>query len=192
MDDALALLNVALETTSEANHDDISVFGLSRGGTVGLLMAIRDSRIDRVVHFFGPTDFFGDFVRSVAEASLSGETIILPGVDVLDQELLKPLAAGTLSIDDVRVEMARRSPVYFAEDLPLVQAHHGTFDFVVPLAETERLSEVMAELGRVAPQYEAFIYEGGTHTPFSLTGSLERANTFLRQQPVASLQAPLP
>ena len=49
VDDALALLDVAISTTPEANSDRIGVLGISRGADVAMLMAIRDPRIDAVV-----------------------------------------------------------------------------------------------------------------------------------------------
>ena len=57
-DDALALLNVALKITPEADARRIAVFGRSRGGTVALLAAIRDPRIRQVVDWAGPSDLF--------------------------------------------------------------------------------------------------------------------------------------
>ncbi len=179
VDDALALLEVALATAPEADPDRIGVLGFSRGADVGLLMAIRDPRIDAVVEFFGPTDFFGAFVRSVVEDALDGTIRDLPGVDFLNQAFIQPLKEGTKTTAEVRLELLRRSPVYFADMLPDIQVHHGTNDTVVPVGEGERLIEVMLDLGRGLPEFESYIYEGGIHDPLSLPGSLPRTRDFL-------------
>jgi dipeptidyl aminopeptidase/acylaminoacyl peptidase len=142
-------------------------------------MAIRAPRIDVVVEFFGPTDFFGPFVQQVAEEVLLGQPPGLPGVDWLDQALLQPLKNGQLTIDDVRPEILRRSPVYFADRLPDVQVHHGTADTTVPVGEGERLIEVMGALGRGPPEFEGYIYPGAGHDPLSMPLSIPRAVAFL-------------
>jgi cephalosporin-C deacetylase-like acetyl esterase len=54
--DALALLNVVLESFDEADDKHISIIGGSRGGTVALLAAARDKRIGKVIAIAAPTD----------------------------------------------------------------------------------------------------------------------------------------
>lgn len=179
VDDAIALVNVALQVEPAADESRIGVLGFSRGGGVGLLMDIRDSRIDGVVDFFGPTDFFDVFVQDVVTEALQGQPRNLPGLDYLNDTFVQPLADGTLSLDDVRVELVRRSAVLWASDIDLLQVHHGTSDTVVPVSQTESLSRAMASIARAAPAYEAFLYEGGVHDPFSLASSLPRARDFL-------------
>jgi dipeptidyl aminopeptidase/acylaminoacyl peptidase len=182
VDDALALLNVALATTPAADPERIGVLGFSRGACVGLLMAIRDpTMIDLVIEFFGPTDFLGTFAQQVAEEMLRGRAPNLPGVDYLDRALIQPLKRGELTIEEARRELVRRSPVYFASLLPPTQVHHGTADATVPVGEARRLIEVMQALGRTPPQFESYIYEGGGHDPLSLQGSVERGLQFLRR-----------
>jgi dipeptidyl aminopeptidase/acylaminoacyl peptidase len=181
VDDALALLNVALATTPAADAERIGVLGLSRGACVGLLMGIRDPRIDLVIEFFGPTDFLGPFAQQVAEEMLRGRPPSLPGVGYLDRTLIQPLKRGELSIEDARPALVRRSPVYFAGRLPQTQVHHGTADATVPVGEARRLIEVTQALGRTPPDFEAYIYEGGVHNPLSLPGSIERSLAFLRR-----------
>ncbi|UCC49242.1 MAG: dienelactone hydrolase family protein [Gemmatimonadota bacterium] len=179
VDDALALLNVALETAPEADPERIAVVGFSRGACVAMLMAERDSRIDLVVEFHGPTDFFGPFVQEVVEEALRGTPRDLPGLAYLDTTFIQPLKDGELTIEDVRPELVRRSPVYFAELLPQLQVHHGTADETVPVGEAQRLIEVMQGLGRGEPEFEFYLYEGGTHNPLTLSGSIPRTRDFL-------------
>ncbi len=181
VDDALALLNVALQTTPQADSGRIGVLGFSRGACVALLMGIRDSRIDLVAEYFGPTDFFGPFVQGAVEQALHGSPPDLPGADYINETFIQPLKRGELTIADVRPELLRRSPVYFARLLPQVQVHHGTADPIVPVEEAERLIDVMHALGRTAPEFESYIYPGGVHNPLSFPGAIERTRDFLRR-----------
>lgn len=179
VDDALALLNVALQTTPEADEGRIALLGFSRGGGVALLMAERDPRVDLVVEFFGPTDFFAPFVQEVLEETLLGEPRNLPGLAHLDTTVVQPLQRGELTIADVRPELVRRSGVLFADRLPQLQVHHGTADDIVPVEQAESLIETMQALGRSEPGFEFYLYEGGGHDPLTLLGSITRTQDFL-------------
>ena len=181
VDDALALIDVALELAPEADSARIAILGFSRGAGVGLLMAERDPRIDIVVEFFGPTDFFDRFVRDIVEEALRGELRDLPGLDHLNDRFIQPLGRGELTIAQVRPELLRRSAVYFADRLPQLQVHHGTADMTVEVIEAERLIEVMQGLGRGEPDFEFFLYDGGGHDPLTLPGSLPRARSFIER-----------
>jgi dipeptidyl aminopeptidase/acylaminoacyl peptidase len=180
VDDALSLLDVALDLEAAADPDRIGVIGLSRGAGVGMLMGIRDARIDRVVEFFGPTDFFGSFVQEVLEEALRGSLRDLPGLEFLDQEFIRPLRRAELTIAEVRPELIRRSAVLFADRLPKLQVHHGSADAVVAVSQAESLIATMAALQRGEPDFEAFIYPGGTHNPLSMSGSIPTAVAFLQ------------
>jgi len=187
VDDTMALLSLALASEPAADPERVGVIGFSRGACVGMLMAIRDPRVDLVVEYFGPVDFFGGFVQGVTANALKGDLRDLPGLADLNETLIQPLKNGELTPDAVRLAMLRRSPVYFAEMLPLLQLHHGTADVTVPVSEAQRLIGVMTELGRTPPEFESYIYQGGGHTPL-LPGSLDRALDFLeRLVPPASL-----
>ena len=177
VDDALALLSVAGEIESAADMSNIAVLGFSRGATVGLLMDIRDNRIRGVIDFFGPTDFFGPFVREVTIEALEGEPRDLPGLDVLNSRFLTPLAEGEVPIQAVRLELVSRSPILFLDRLGQIQVHHGRDDPVVPVSESERFIEAAEDAGTA--NVEWFIYEGGDHNPFFLPMSLDRAQAYL-------------
>ncbi len=137
--------------------------GLSRGGDVALLMAIRDARIERVLDFFGPTDFLGPYVQQVVEDALRGTDRALPGFDVLNARFIQPLKAGDVLLPQMRQELLRRSPVYFADRLPAVQVQHGTADAIVDVSQSRRLAAVMQ--GRA--DFEYLEWDGGQHTPLS-------------------------
>jgi hypothetical protein len=144
-------------------------------------MGIRDERVDRVIDFFGPTDFFGPYIREVTEQALDGELPPLPGLDVLDERFIQPFGAGALPLAQVRLELARRSAVLFTAELPTVQIHHGTADSVVAVSQSERLIAALQGLGRGTPATpdEWHLYMGAGHNPLEMAGSVARTTGFL-------------
>lgn len=192
VDDSLALLQAALEEVSRADDDRIGVMGVSRGAAVGKLMAARDDRIDAVVSFFGPTDFYGSWVQGIVEEALRGNVLPLPGVETLVEDYVLPLQEEDLTTDEVRHEMTRRSIVNFVDELPAVQLHHGEEDRVVPVSEATQLRRAMESAGREADEegdFQYFVYPAdpsyddtdlGQHSPEALPESIERTRSFLR------------
>jgi acetyl esterase/lipase len=181
VDDALSLLDVALQIETAADEESVGVLGFSRGAGVGMLMGIRDPRIDRVVEFFGPTDFFGPYVQDIVEEALRGTLRPLPGLEFLDETFIQPLKRGELTIADVRPELIRRSAVLYAERLPTLQLHHGEMDTTVDVSQAESLIDAMSNLGRGEPDFEAYLYPTGLHDPFTLPESVPRAIEFLSE-----------
>ena len=181
VDDALALLNVALELTPQAKIEGLSIVGGSRGAGVALLAGIRDERIENIVAFFGPTDFFDDWVREIARDAAMGFPRDLPGVAHIDTTFIQPYLRGEIDLAEVRLELVRRSSVLFAEDLPAVQLHHGDADEIVAVSQAHSLIRAMEALGREPPEFEAFIYEGGGHQIFTMVGAIPRAVGFLQR-----------
>lgn len=179
VDDALSLLDVAFSIEPAADTGSVGVLGFSRGAGVGMLMGIRDDRIDRIVEFFGPTDFFGPYMRAIATEALLGQPRDLPGLDYLDETFLQPLAAGVKTIAEVRLELVRRSSVLWVEQLPVLQLHHGTADAVVEVSQAESLIAAMTAIGRGEPDFQPYVYEGGGHNPLTLPNSPSRAVAFL-------------
>ncbi|MDE2773551.1 MAG: prolyl oligopeptidase family serine peptidase [Gemmatimonadota bacterium] len=179
VDDALSLLSVALEEAVELDGERIAVLGISRGGGVGLLAAARDPRIDAVVEFFGPTDFFGEYAREIFEEALAGELRPVAGLKYLNEALIQPWIRGELSDAAGRLELVRRSAAYFVGHMPPVQLHHGEADEVVAVSQAERLIEAMREAGKTEGEFEAHVYPGGVHDPFALPGAPDRAAEFL-------------
>ena len=182
IDDTMSLLSVAFEEAPELDEERVAIVGLSRGGGVGLLTARRDPRIDAVVEFFGPTDLFDDYAREIFEEALEGELRDLPGLDYLNENVIVPWDEGALSNAAARLELVRRSAVYFVDQLPPVQLHHGTADTVVAVSQAERLIEAMRAAGKTEKQFEQYLYEGVGHEldPLLAEGAAERATDFLR------------
>lgn len=181
VDDALALLNTVLATVPESDSTRIGVLGVSRGGGVALLMGIRDPRVDALVSLFGPTDFFDGYVRDIVEDALRGTLRPLPGLAHLDTAVVQPLREGALSIEEVRLELVRRSSVLFVDRLPPLQLHHGTADEVVSISQATRMEQALLDAGRTPPEAEVIIYSGAGHTPADMPLALPRAFDFLER-----------
>ncbi len=179
VDDVLSLIDVAIATVPAIDEERIGLVGFSRGACVAMLAGIRDERIDLVIEFFGPTDFYSDWTEDIFADALEGSLRDLPGLSVLNANVIQPLKAGELSYAEVRKEMLRRSPVYFLDYLPPTQGHHGTSDNVVPVSEGNRLKSAMSSSGLSTDDYTVYIYTGGGHNPITLLGSFELARGFL-------------
>jgi dipeptidyl aminopeptidase/acylaminoacyl peptidase len=180
VDDAMALLGATFVVTQDADPARVAAVGFSRGGLVALLMGVRDPRVDRVVAFMGPTDFFDAWVEDLVMEALEGDPRDLPGLATLDALFLQPLKRGEIDETDMRRELIRRSAVLFAADLPPLQLHHGTADPVVSVSQAESMIAAMAALGRGAPEFEGYLYPGGVHDPLTMPGSADRAVAYLR------------
>ncbi len=177
VDDALAFLEVALQEVPETNSERIAALGYSRGGTVALLMAARDDRIQRVVEFAAPTDFFGSWIRTIVEDALDGQPSGLPAIDVLEEHLVGPLRDGSMDAATFRSELIRRSPSLWAERLPPIQLHHGTADAVVPVSQAVSLMDALEAHSREGDEF--YLYEGAGHSPLEMRESDARAIGFL-------------
>jgi predicted esterase len=158
--------------------------GFSRGGGVALLAALQDSRYDRVVDYFGPTDFFGEFAQDVFLKLLAGQTMDLPGVRDLDSSIAQPLQAGTLSVDSARQALLVRSPARFASLLPQVMIHHGTLDSTVPISQSDALWDA---LQKDNPTHNSdsryFAYPGAGHSPLGMFSKIDSTIGFLSWKP---------
>lgn len=196
VDDLLTLVSACDSLSLPGQRDTLRGLGFSRGGGVILLAAIRDNRFAKVVDFFGPTDFFGDFVRNTFESAWNGIPVDLPGVDALDEQVALALRDGKIGMDDARQALLRRSPARFAEKLPPVQIHHGGADTVVPIAESETLWAALAARGNPWLNQSAFyVYPRAGHDPtlmippFSADDAVARTAKFLLDKSVAPTTA---
>lgn len=181
VDDAISLLNVALETTSAIDPTRIATLGFSRGGGVALLMSIRDPRVELVSEFFGPTDFFVADIRDSFREALLGDPRDLPGSTYLDDNYIQPLRRGEITVAEARAELVRRSAVLFAEQLPKVQILHGDADEVVDVAHAQSLAEVLQDMGRGDDELSFMIFPGAGHNPLEMLGSFDLLVDFMAQ-----------
>lgn len=179
VDDAMSLLSAVLAHVPQADSSRVAVLGRSRGAGVALLMGVRDPRVDAVVDFFGPTDFFLPPVRALAERAVRSRIPRLPGAGYLADSVLFALRDGRTTLPRARSELLRRSAAWFAHRLPPTQIHHGTADDEVDVAHSDRLAEALRLVHGNAPFWEYHRYPNGRHSPGSLPNSEQRAARFL-------------
>ena len=124
-DDALRLLEVALETVEGADSTQVAVYGISRGGTVSLLAASRDKRIKAAISQAGPVDFLRR--------------------DVFDRYNLQyryQFLNGKATFEERRKHILRSSPLHFISGFEgSLLILHGTNDKTVPLWNAEEIPQ---------------------------------------------------
>lgn len=127
-DDALRLLHWTQENFPAVDTQRLALFGVSRGGTIGLLAAARYPRFNCVVAQSGPTNF------------------LLP---IVSRRYGKQYRYQFLSkeapIEILREKIIKSSPIYFIENYPGdLLLIYGKKDFVVPISNGENLVEKLS------------------------------------------------
>ena len=180
VDDAIALLTATFELFGdETDEDRVAAVGFSRGANVAVLQGVRDDRVDAVVDYYGPTDFYNEGARQLATALLlpasspqNQQVLGLPGARFLLDEVLDPLRADDDTYDPdadygpARLAVARRSPGLFADRLPDLQVHHHYRDVVVPFTFSAAFAE-RAD-GAAGGSFELFPYGTPPTAPLTL------------------------
>jgi dienelactone hydrolase len=172
-DDALAFLNVVLNQIPEADTTRICAFGKSRGGTIALLVGERDKRIDCVVNWAGPAEWFGHmgtFGWSLQEQVEWGLWERWePGRgwgssdQFIDWYLREPIAQGEPGLEGTRHRILASSPLYFLETLPAAEMHYGVEDRSVPVANAQALERAHAAGGSSPVPFAVHFHEGAGH-----------------------------
>lgn len=196
-DDAIALLNVALERTPEADPARICAFGHSRGGNVAMLLGIRDERIECVVNWAGPTDwFYAMGTNGWTEQELWAEGLRTranpqqTGGQNVERFLMRAID-GKATLKDVRLNMIASSPLYFAHRLPESQHHYGLDDPFVPSRNARDLLAAMRRNripvavsdGRTDPlkaRHQMFLYPNQGHDTDRLTAPVMSREFIMR------------
>lgn len=155
-DDALALLNVALASTPQADASRIAAFGKSRGGSVALLAGLRDARIGRVLDWAGPVDWFalmatGGWTQQdiVADGLRNKASPKEEGGQFIERMLVKVLD-GRWGLAQARAQMLASSPLYFTAGLRCVRGLYGVEDEMVPVANGQALGRALRRQGAIS------------------------------------------
>jgi dienelactone hydrolase len=145
-DDAIALLNVAEELFPEANFENILVNGGSRGGTVALLMGVRDPRVNTIIAADAPADFYDEFWNREERKNYQYQCQFL----------------NRKTETEARLRMLASSPLHFApqESVENVYIHHGEDDTIVPVSQA---IEMAGHLESFGVHVETFIYPDTGH-----------------------------
>jgi dipeptidyl aminopeptidase/acylaminoacyl peptidase len=159
--DALAFLNVVITTFTNSDESRIAIYGGSRGGTVALLASSRDKRIKRTIVVAAPTD-----MKALYQ--------LYP--DQFKLLFFNDLLSGKITESDARRKFISISPIYFTNELPLVQLHHDKSDPFVPASFAKNLSDKMTLNGK---SIDTYIYDEGIHGFWSDRNFWARVQEFL-------------
>ena len=166
VDDSIAFLTATLERwADETDSGNVVAMGMSRGANTALLHAIRDDRIDAVVDYYGPADFYNEGAQQLATGVLTGNAgaLSLPGAQYLFDNVLNPLRTETGGYNanadyaTARLEVLRRSASVFTNDLPDTQVHHHYRDPVVPFTFSQALA-ASVEANGSGGSFDLFAY----------------------------------
>ena len=179
VDDALGLLRATIGRNPSAEHDEVAIYGFGRGGTVGLLAALRTPvpstayTIQGVVDLAGFTDYQTSSFRTVVTNLLEGHSSSFPGSTFLADEIFDPLRTGAIPLSAARSALIRRSPNVFITTFPPTFMRHGTDDNAVNQLQSDRLFNSLLEnpLGEVS--YETV--EGAGHDDLPTLSSIQNA-----------------
>lgn len=160
--DALAFLNVAIQSFGQADESHIAIYGGSRGGTVALLASSRDKRIKRAIVVAAPTDM---------------KALYLLYPDQFKLLFFNDLLTRKISESGARKKFISSSPIYFVKELPIVQLHHDINDPFVPSEFARRLIDDMETNGKNVKPY---FYEEGIHGFWSDKDYWKRIQGFIR------------
>lgn len=126
-DDALRLLYLVQADFKGVDSHKIVVWGVSRGGTVALLMGTRDTTINAVICQSGPVDFFSKAVYNRYGGQYKYQFL-----------------SKQQPFREIRAKMLKSAPIYFIENYPnALFIAHGKNDPVVPISNANRLIEKM-------------------------------------------------
>jgi hypothetical protein len=151
-----------------------------------MLAGMREKRIDCVVNWAGPTDwFYAMGTNGWTEEELWGEALRTRATPLQTggqnvERFLKRAIEGNASLKDVRHRMIASSPLYFAHRLPRSQHHYGNEDPFVPVRNGRELIEGLRERVIPAERYEAFFYPGQGHDTDRMLAPIESREFILR------------
>lgn len=128
-DDALRLLHWTREIFPAVDTQRLALFGVSRGGTVGLLAAARYPQLNCVVAQSGPTNFLLPIVSRRYGKQYRYQ--------FLSQEAPQSI---------LREKIIKSSPLFFVNNYPGdLLLIYGKKDFVVPISNGEHLVEKLSD-----------------------------------------------
>ena len=149
----IAFLNVVLDKVPESDPARISAFGKSRGGTVAMLVGIRDNRIGSIVNWAGPSGWFsnmGTYGWSLQEQVQWALWERWPAgrgwgsaSQFIDWFLEESISSKKPNLPTVRHHILASSPLYFLERLPAAQMHYGIEDGSVPILNAEAIQRFL-------------------------------------------------
>ncbi len=152
-----------------------------------MLAAVRDSRIEGVVEWAGPTDWF----ERMSEEGWTQQELVEEGLRIhakpnetagqfIERFLLKAID-GTWNLETTRLKMIASTPLYFAASLPAAQIHHGVEDYNVPVSNAQAAADALKQRPGIGRTVEVYLYEGLGHDTDVQMAS-ERSHKFLLEK----------
>jgi dipeptidyl aminopeptidase/acylaminoacyl peptidase len=183
-DDAIAFLTAVLSLDESVDREHVGVFGASRGGSVALLMAARDPRLDAAVAFAPATDWFALMGRpeeNWLEALLAAESRQERDQNTREAQFLEWFVDDRrqLPLAEARRRIIASSPLYFRSAGAAFQVHHGVADRPVPVRNSQALEQRLGGAGIASG--EVLFYDEAGHD-LSRSAAPDRAKTFLLTQ----------
>lgn len=148
-DDAIAALNAVASLFTNADTSRMMTRGGSRGGTVALLLGIRDQRVKRAVGVAFPADFV-----TLTASHQNDPTYKF--------QFLDSLIAGQRTLAQTRLNLIASSPLYFVDQLPKSQLHFGEKDVITAPAQGELIVNALKARG-LQERAAFFVYAGKSH-----------------------------
>jgi dipeptidyl aminopeptidase/acylaminoacyl peptidase len=183
-DDAIGFLTAVLSLDEPIDRERVAVFGASRGGSVALLMAARDPRIDAAVAFAPATDWFSLMGRpgeNWLETLRAAESRPERDPRTREAQFLEWFVDDRrqLPLAEARRRIIAASPLYHRSVGAALQVHHGLDDRPVPVRNSQVLERRLIE-ARASNSAVLFYAQAGHD--LSRSAAPGRARQFLLEQ----------
>lgn len=145
VDDVMSMINAFIGAHPEVEETKMVSFGSSRGGGLNMLLAAREKRIKGACSWFGGSDIltFPGMKRDI-EKQLAGAPSKSPVHGITEQQAVRPYFLGEITLEEARLELLKRSPMYFSDELPKhILLQHGALDSTVDVRHSRRLDSVL-------------------------------------------------
>jgi len=179
-DDALALLTGILNIPG-ADATRVGVLGGSRGGGVSHLMTCKDDRIKRASIYYGATDHMTlPGLQTKMEDYVDNGGSLTPPQAATYTYGVEPYLNGTLTLAEARLELLRRSAIYFFDEMPLPYlVQHGDNDPVVTVNNSQLLEAEFLAIGINPPDFTYIEHAGQGHSLPTSTGASTTQQNYL-------------
>jgi predicted esterase len=84
-----------------------------------------------------------------------------------------------MTIAEARLQLIKRSPVYFLQEIVPLQIHHGYDDEIVPVTQAEELIEIAEKLNLNETQFQAYLHEYSGHDENTFLKGIDEMKDFI-------------
>lgn len=176
VDDTMTLLRSLLAFNPSMLSNNITVYGHSRGGATALIMSARDIQAYQTIETAGPTNWMLPYVQSGIEDHYNNGAPIGVFLVLVRDTVIQPYLDRKIGLHAARIELIRRSPVYFADLMKPVEFHHGEQDVTVLVEHAHALDYA---LDNTSIYHMCWLYATGSHNPITFDGFGQRIEHFI-------------